>query len=113
MGQYLLEPVRNRAAQQEVSNGRASQASPVLQPLHITPLLPELASAQISSDIINPETISCSSPTAAQSVEKLSFMKLVPGAKTVGDCSVGSANMYMELLHTHHQFSSVQSLSRV
>ena len=86
MGQYLLEPVRNRAAQQEVSNGRASQASPVLQPLHITPLLPELTSAQISSDIINPETISCSSPTAAQSVEKLSFMKLVPGAKTVGDC---------------------------
>ena len=63
-------------------------------------------SAQISSDIINPETIARSSPIAAQSVEKLSFMKLVPGAKKVGDFW---ANMYMELptYPPSVQFSSV------
>ena len=65
-----LWPVRNRAAQQEVSGGRASKASSVA-PYH-SPLLALL-----------PEPFP---PTP--STEKLSSTKRVPGTKKVGDrCS--------------------------
>ena len=61
-------PVRNQAAQQEGSSGRASKASSAA--LHRSPLLALL-----------PEP----SPPHLPSVEKLSSTKLVPGAKKVGD----------------------------
>ncbi|KAJ8788850.1 hypothetical protein J1605_005146 [Eschrichtius robustus] len=63
-----LQPVRKQAAQQEVSGGRASKASPAAP--HRSPSL-----------ALPPEH-------TPPSVEKLSSTKLVPGAEKVGDrCS--------------------------
>ena len=61
-------PVRNQAAQQEVSGGQASEASPAAP--HRSPSL-----------AIPPEH----RPPTPPSLEILSSMKLVPGAKKVGD----------------------------
>ena len=63
-----LRPVRNQAAQQEVSRGRASKASTATP--HRSPALTLL-----------PEP----SPTTPPSVEKLSSTRWVPGAKRFGD----------------------------
>ena len=59
-------PIRNRAAQQEVSGGQASEASP--------------AAPHRSHYLLNH-----SPRLPPRSVEKLSSMKSVPGAKKVGD----------------------------
>ena len=100
-------PVRKQAIQQDVSNGGESEASSVfIASLHHSHYCQSSASCQISSDIrfslrsanatVNcacegsrlnapcenhPETI----PHCHSSMEKLSFMKLVPGARKVGE----------------------------
>ena len=69
-------PVRNRAAQQEVSGGQEREASSAAP--HRSPslaLLPE----PYPPALHHPHT-------PAPSVEKLSSTKLAPGAKKVGDC---------------------------
>ena len=62
------QPVRNRAAQQEVSDGQASKASSTAPHRSPLPALPA-----------EPST------PPPPSVEKLSSTKPVPGAKNVGD----------------------------
>ena len=63
-------PVRNRATQQEVSSGRASKASSAAPHSSLLlALLPEPSHP----------------PIPLRPVEKLSSMKLVPGAKKFGD----------------------------
>ena len=69
------QPVRNRAAQQEVSGGLASKASSAAPPSLALP----------------PEAPAHSQPPfTPPSVEELSSMKPVPGDKKVGDrCATG------------------------
>ena len=97
---------RNQAAQQEASSGQMNEASSELTaaPHHSRYRL-STTSCQNSSDIIkvmclnHPE----SHTHPNQSVEKLPSMKLVPGAKNVGNCCIRESDR--ALLHPPPLFS--------
>ena len=80
-GSRTPRPVRNRAAQQEVSGGASEQSFICRSPL--LPIAPHRSHYRLNHH---------STPLAPPpSMEKLSSMKLVPGAKKVGDrCPRGS-----------------------
>ena len=87
-----LRPVRNWATQQEVRGGRVTEASSLFTaaPHRLHYLLPELcllSPVRSMAAIINEMSLSYPEATSHPwSMEKLSSMKLVPGAKKVGHC---------------------------